>query len=397
MTEMPVRRESLLRALWRATKPGAALAIVGLLVFQFLFLAWLVGHDHTLVSVASGCRTQAFIAGMGVLFLRFFGPGWGLRRRSFTFFSSTPVVIGDPPLQDPGALAVAEPILAGFGAANLGYAFGLNVILLSSHEEPLARVASLAMCLLIVLGLGTAMYLVTDSTRRFFAWTQQVAASAATAEADADRARITALQAQMNPHFLFNALNTVASLVGTDGARARRTVESLSGMLRHTLERSTQPLTTVEEELQFVRDYLDIERERFGSRLQVTYSIDPETASLAVPTMSLQPLVENAIKHAVTNRLEGGHIQIAASRRVEGLGGGLRLSVEDDGPGFARGSEDGTGLGNLRARLRSLYGPAAELVTETMPTGARVSVTIPPSPSAWQAPPSPAASAGQAG
>jgi two-component system LytT family sensor kinase len=170
------------------------------------------------------------------------------------------------------------------------------------------------------------------------------------------------------------ALNTVASLLGTDGARARATVQNLSGMLRHTLERSSRPLTTVEEELQFVRDYLDIERERFGSRLQVTYDIDPATAAMAVPTMSLQPLVENAIKHAVTNRLEGGHVRIAAGLRIDPPR--LVLSVEDDGPGFAPGSEDGTGLGNLRARLRTLYGADAELATETLPTGARVSLTV---------------------
>ena len=115
---------------------------------------------------------------------------------------------------------------------------------------------------MIVFLLALAIQRMTHSMRRFYLWSHETGAAAATAEADAQRARINALQAQMNPHFLFNALNTVASLVGTDGERARRTVRNLSGMLRHTLERSAEPMTTVNEELGFVRDYLDIERER---------------------------------------------------------------------------------------------------------------------------------------
>jgi two-component system LytT family sensor kinase len=214
----------------------------------------------------------------------------------------------------------------------------------------------------------------TGSARTLYTWGQQRAAAALTAQADVDRARMAALQAQMNPHFLFNALNTVAALLGTDGSRAKATVQSLSGMLKHTLDRSAEPLTTVHDELQFVRDYLAIEHERFGSRMDVTYDVDPATDVLAVPTMSLQPLVENAIKHAVTTRIEGGRIRISVSRPDEHR---LRLSVEDDGPGFGPEAKDGTGLRNVRERLRTLYGDSARLETATSPSGARVTMTIP--------------------
>jgi LytS/YehU family sensor histidine kinase len=237
----------------------------------------------------------------------------------------------------------------------------------------------MGLCITVVLTI--ALFRVTNSTRRLYDWSMNVAASAATAQADADAARIAALQAQMNPHFLFNALNTIASLVGADGARSQRTVQNLTGMLKHTLERSSKPLTTVDDEIQFVRDYLDIERERFGSRLQVTYAVDPAIGTMPVPTMSLQPLVENAIKHAVASRLEGGHIRIKAARRLDRPA--IRLTVEDDGPGFGPDTPDGTGLGNLRARLHTLYGSDAMLLTETLPQGARVMVTVPISADAW--------------
>jgi two-component system LytT family sensor kinase len=228
------------------------------------------------------------------------------------------------------------------------------------------------LCLVLVLAR------VTNSTRSLYDWSMSESSAAATAQADADAARLRALQVQMNPRFLFNALDTVTSLLGNDDSRGRRTVRNLTAILKHTLERSTKPLTTVEDEVRFVRDYLDIERERFGSRLQVTYAVDPGTSTMAIPTMSLQPLVENAIKHAVTERLEGGHIRVSATRGL--MPPLLRLVVEDDGPGFGPHIVEGTGLKNLRARLATLYGQEATLLTETIDGGARVSVTVPNTP-----------------
>lgn len=377
MTTAPARRESLLRLVWSAfgdSFPGPAI-FVGLILLMAGY-AW-YRRDQPLGALALEFRMPVFFLGTSLMQLssvisRRYQPG-----QSFALLNLTPAIVkAGPSSRDPGNTVVAQPVLAGLASACLGFALGLSGIVALLHaataREP--RAVTALWCLAPALMLAGAPALAARSTRRLYAWSQEVAASAATAEAAADRARIAALQAQMNPHFLFNALNTVASLLGTDGARARATVQNLSGMLQHTLQRSARPLTTVEEELQFVRDYLEIERERFGARLQVTYDIDPAVAAMAVPTMSLQPLVENAIKHAVTSRLEGGHIRIAAGLRVDPPR--LVLSVEDDGPGFPSGSEDGTGLGNLRARLRTLYDAGAELVTETLATGARVILTI---------------------
>jgi LytS/YehU family sensor histidine kinase len=149
----------------------------------------------------------------------------------------------------------------------------------------------------------------------------------------------------------------------------------LSNLLRRTIERSGSSATTVREEVAFVRDYLAVERERFGDRLIVAWDIPEEVLDSSVPAMSLQPLVENAVKHAIGTRIEGGRITVSA-RRPPDLEL-IRLTVEDDGPGFAPGREDGTGLGNLRARLHSLYGERAMLSVDSRATGARVSIEIP--------------------
>jgi signal transduction histidine kinase len=310
-----------------------------------------------------------------------FNTNWTLRPRRTTT-RILPIDVADQwgrrnrPSEDPGADALVQPVLVGIGAACFGLACGLVVISLFG-ATPSTQHSLRAYWSSGILGsmwLIQATLATTTSSRGLYAWGQERAAAAANAQADVDRARMAALQAQMNPHFLFNALNTVAALLGTDGSRARDTVRNLSGMLKHTLDRSAEPLTTVRDELQFVRDYLAIERERFGSRLDVVYDLDPAVDDLPVPTMSLQPLVENAIKHAVTTRIEGGRIHISVSKPSEER---LRLSVEDDGPGFAADAKDGMGLSNVRQRLRTLYGDAAALDVATSSSGSRVTMTIP--------------------
>ena len=124
------------------------------------------------------------------------------------------------------------------------------------------------------------------------------------------RAKISALQAQMNPHFLFNALNTVASLVRTDPRAAESTVENLAQVLRRTLDRSQRTFSTVEDEIGYLRAYLSVEMERYGDRLTVRWSVDPAADHLTLPPMTLQPLVENALKHGIGNRLHGGNLSI---------------------------------------------------------------------------------------
>jgi signal transduction histidine kinase len=175
--------------------------------------------------------------------------------------------------------------------------------------------------------------------------------------AAASAARLTALQSQMNPHFLFNALNTVASLVRTDQKRAERLVESLAGIFRRTLDRSAASVGTVCDEIEFVRLYLNVEQERWGTALSVEWHIDEGAAELQIPVMTLQPLVENALLHGIGQRIEGGRISVV----VRHDSGFLSVAVSDNGPGPHKDFEESTGLGNLRSRLRELYGSEATL------------------------------------
>ncbi|HST58664.1 MAG TPA: histidine kinase [Longimicrobium sp.] len=215
--------------------------------------------------------------------------------------------------------------------------------------------------------------LTVDSTRFLYAHAREQAAAAERAQAEAADARLHALQAQMNPHFLFNALNTIASLVRTDARAAEATTENLAAILRRTLDRSRSTVSTVEDEADYLRAYLAIEQERYGDRLSVDWDIDPDTLPLRIPPMTLQPLAENALKHGIGGRLEGGRMRIGVAR----VDGRLRLEVEDDGAGFAPDAADGTGLGNLRARLATLYGDRASLIVTRLPRGARVTVELP--------------------
>jgi LytS/YehU family sensor histidine kinase len=211
-----------------------------------------------------------------------------------------------------------------------------------------------------------------DSTRFLYRHAQEQTRRAERAQAEATRAQLEALQAQLNPHFLFNALNTIAALVRTDARAAERTVEDLAHVLRRTLDRAKRARVRLDEELAFVRAYLAVENARFGPRLHVEWAIEEGALACAVPPLTLQPLVENALKHAFAQRIDGGHVHIAAER-ADGI---LRLRVQDDGAGFANEWREGGGLGNLRGRLDNLYGDAASIEVRN-DSGAMVTITLP--------------------
>ena len=172
-------------------------------------------------------------------------------------------------------------------------------------------------------------------------------------------ARLAALQSQLNPHFLFNSLNTVAVLTREgNGAAATRVIEQLSEVLRSTLGRAETNEVSLEDEIDLVRQYLDVEQARFSDRLRPGFQIDPATLSAAVPSFALQHLVENAIRHGIARRIESGRIVITARRDGETL----ELVVTDDGAGLAvPPTGKGHGLENTRERLRTLYGDRASL------------------------------------
>ena len=173
-------------------------------------------------------------------------------------------------------------------------------------------------------------------------------------EARLARAQLQSLRLQLHPHFLFNTLNTVNALIGTDSHAAERVISGLSELLRMSLSSASEQEVSLAKELDLIAHYIEIQQIRFQDRLTVTFRIDPDARHALVPNLVLQPLVENAIRHGIAPRAAPGHVMVTATKRE----GRLELSVVDDGVGENPRADhrDGVGLGNTRARLLSLYG-----------------------------------------
>jgi two-component system LytT family sensor kinase len=206
-------------------------------------------------------------------------------------------------------------------------------------------------------------------------------------EQQVTEAELRALRAQINPHFLFNSLNTIANLIVTDPPGAETMTLRLAKVFRHVLAHSSRPLALVSDEMEFLRTYLEIEEARFGSRLQIDFDVAPEVAHDPVPSLILQPLVENALKHGLGPKTGPGRLWISA--RLQG--DSICLAVEDDGVGLCDGAlrksngnglpSQGVGLRNITQRLATLYQDRAHVTLEPRtPEGARVTLLVPRSP-----------------
>lgn len=194
---------------------------------------------------------------------------------------------------------------------------------------------------------------------------------------EAGRSELKALRAQINPHFLFNALNTVAGLIPSQPELAEETVEKLAEVFRYTLERSESEMEPLSQELDFIRAWLDVQQARFGHRLRVEIHAEEDTLATRVPAMTLQPLVENALKHGVAVSSEPCLVSIHACVRD----GTLILTVTDTGPGPRESAtEAGHGLKNVRERLAGYYGERGRLTlsrdTEHQVTTATIELPI---------------------
>jgi signal transduction histidine kinase len=197
-------------------------------------------------------------------------------------------------------------------------------------------------------------------------------------ETELARANLLALRSQLHPHFLFNTLHMISAVVYQDPGLADRLIGRLSDLLRVTLQEPDAAKVPLRHELEILDLYLEIMKTRFGRRLAISYDIDPETLPALVPSFSLQPIVENAIKHGLLPRAEGGKVSIAARRHD----GRLVVRVSDDGPGFGPDPEallsKGVGLNNIKSRLAGLFGSAGALRLEPgAGGGARVALDIP--------------------
>jgi two-component sensor histidine kinase len=192
------------------------------------------------------------------------------------------------------------------------------------------------------------------------------------------QAVLTKLKDQMNPHFLFNTLNTVASLIPADPVKAEQVVIKLSTLFQGVLTATRKTHHSLEKELEFCRDYLDIEKTRFGPRLESHITIEKglDPARLFIPVLLLQPLVENAVKHGLSSRATGGHLWINASL----INGKMKLCVEDDGVGFGNSpyAGSGTALENCRKRLELGFGKEGNMeITPREGGGAKVLLVLP--------------------
>lgn len=189
------------------------------------------------------------------------------------------------------------------------------------------------------------------------------------------QAQLEALRLQLHPHFLFNTLNAIAAFVGTEPDRARRMIARLGELLRRTLDSGTAAEVPLARELELLAPYLEIQRIRFGERLRVDVDVPAAARTALVPTLLLQPLVENAVEHGVSRRTGGAAVRLSATCAGERL----QLAITDDGPGPpAAGNDDGIGLANTRERLARLYGSAHRFeLTSGGATGTTVAIEIP--------------------
>jgi signal transduction histidine kinase len=187
-------------------------------------------------------------------------------------------------------------------------------------------------------------------------------------------AELRALQAQIHPHFLFNAFNTLYGMIPKEAARARETVLNLAEIFRYLL-RTDQTFVSLQEEINVVKSYLEVEILRLGTRLRVVFDVDSAVLGVRVPLLSIQPLVENAVKHGVGGRAEGGEVRV----RVEREGTRVMVEVADTGVGFPEGeaARGGVGLENVRRRLRLCYGAEADLEIVSSSAGAAVRFRVP--------------------
>ena len=195
-------------------------------------------------------------------------------------------------------------------------------------------------------------------------------------EAQLARAQLDSLKMQLHPHFLFNTLHAISALMEDSPKRARRMIARLGELLRTTLDIADQQTITLEQEIALTRLYLDIEQERFGEKLQVKISAGAREMECLVPSLILQPLIENAIKHGITDQ-DVAVIEIGVERKNKTI----KIVVRDNGPGFtedAGGLQDGIGLGNTKARLVQLYGKDHKFnAGNAEEGGAEIEITIP--------------------
>jgi LytS/YehU family sensor histidine kinase len=244
-----------------------------------------------------------------------------------------------------------------------------GLIFVGLHWEPIDHfwpefLGSLKLAVLITIGAGLAIGVYSTLRERLDETTLQLRTKELERERAlklATEAQLASLESRIHPHFLFNTLNSISSLIPEDPARAERLVEQMAALLRFSLDANQSGLVPLASELKIVADYLDIERARFGDRLRYQIDVPADLNESRIPPLSLQTLVENSVKHAIAPDRAGGEIRITGAC-ADGL---CRVAVSDSGPEFQlESAPSGHGLDNLKDRLSALFGGRAALVLQ---------------------------------
>jgi signal transduction histidine kinase len=273
-------------------------------------------------------------------------------------------------------------LLAAMAAITVAGTFAANVLLYLVGYIPHGRFAdwmsgsiSTALVISLIIGIAVTGY---ESLRGQLDDALVALRTKERDEAEARRvaaeAQLASIESRVQPHFLFNTLNSIAALVHDDPAGAERMTGQLAELLRSALDSTANPLVPLDDELRVVCAYLDIERVRFGDRLRYSVELPDGAARLMVPRMALQTLVENSVKFAVSPRREGATVEVRAQR----VAGRLAVTVEDDGPGFdPQHRPAGHGLDLLARRLEMLFGDSAVLRVDSRPGRSVVAIEVP--------------------
>jgi two-component system sensor histidine kinase AlgZ len=284
--------------------------------------------------------------------------------------------IGKPGWKLTLALSIALIVSAAIGSLAGGVVLlAIGFVTAAQFWTSYFFLVRIAAALAVVSGLGSYFYeTLTSQLREAQAQLQEKEIEQERAKKIALEARLSSLESRIHPHFLFNTLNSISALIHVNPGHAERIVGKLAALLRGSLNSTQKGLIPLESELSIVCDYLEIEKARFGERLQYSLDVCAGAGDVLVPPFSVQSIVENSIKHGIGPQEDGGRIEIAAQFKADGL----CVAVRDTGPGFdLSGVNPGYGLDNVISRLETLFGSAARLEVERSNNCCVVSLWIP--------------------
>ena len=316
--------------------------------------------------------TLSFIIILPMFFILYFIIRNGISVINWGFLVSLPKPMGEAG----GGISNALVGTTMLDIASLTY-LDINNNAVEWGDIPKGLIKAFAFGVLITLMMGAAAHTIETLKARVQATTLQLRTHQLERERAlklAAEARFESLQSRLQPHFLFNTINSILALLREDAPRAEEMLERLARLLRFALDSQQAPVVRLSEELRLVTDYLQIEHARFGDRLRFTIDSPAELGPVEIPAYALQTLVENCMKHAIAPRRDGGAIRVRVAREDDSL----VAEVSDDGPGFSGDAlRAGHGLDMLEQRLEALYGAEASIEIAAPPTGACVRFRLP--------------------